>query len=99
MEEDINISLNEVANSASAIRNLNTKLDESLSYAYRLMNELGSVWQSDGQDNLLTRFNNFANRFIDESETIESYAKFLDRTVSNYDSLESTISANASNFE
>jgi len=99
MEENINISLNEVANCASMIRNLNQKLDETLSYVYRLMNELESVWHSDGQDNLLARFNNFSNRFIDESETIESYAKFLDRTVTNYDSLESTISANASNFE
>ena len=40
----------------------------------------------------------FSGKFIDESEVIESYARFLDSTVNDYDSLESTIVANASNF-
>ena len=47
---------------------------------------------------LLSRFHRFSGKFIDESEVIESYARFLDSTVNDYDSLESTIVANASNF-
>ncbi len=97
--EQIKISLPEVSNTASQIRTCNTNLDSTLSYVYRTMQELDSIWQSDGEETLLSRFQNFARRFVDESETIESYARFLDHTVASYDSLESTIVANAGSFE
>ena len=96
---EIKITLSEVSSTANQIRTLNKSLDETLSYVSKLMNELNGVWQSDGEETLLQRFTHFSSRFIDESETIESYAAFLDNTVSSYDSLESTITANASNFE
>ena len=96
---EIKITLSEVSNTATQIRTLNRNLDDILSNVSKMMNDLNSVWQSDGEETLLQRFNHFASRFIDESETLESYASFLDRTVSQYDSLESTITANASNFE
>lgn len=96
--EQIKITLPEVSNIAGQIRNYNANLDETLSYVSKIMNELNSIWMSDGEEMLLGRFQRFATRFIDESEVIESYAKFLDDTVSKYDSLESTIVANASNF-
>lgn len=98
MDDLLKISLPEVSSTAAAIRNYNQNLDDTLSYANKLMNDLHSVWDSDGEKALLARFQNYANKFINESEIIESYAKFLDETVSNYDSLESTIVANASNF-
>ena len=97
--EEIRISLPEVSETAAQIRNCNASLDEILSSVNRMMNELNSIWISDGQEMLLSRFQKFAARFIDESEVIESYAQFLDNTVSDYDSLETTITANASNFE
>lgn len=96
---EIKITLSEVSSTANQIRSLNKNLDETLSYVSRLMNDLNSIWESDGEETLLQRFTHFSSRFIDESETIESYATFLDNTVSTYDSLESTITANASNFE
>ena len=99
MDDSLKISLPEVSNTAGAIRNYNQSLDDVLSYVSKLMNELHSIWESDGEETLLQRFTHFSSRFIDESETIESYATFLDNTVSTYDSLESTITANASNFE
>ena len=97
--EDLKISLSEVSNTATQIRNCNSSLDDILSFVNRKMNELNSIWLSDGQEMLLSRFQKFAARFIDESEVIESYAHFLDNTVADYDSLESTIVANASNFD
>lgn len=96
---EIKISLPEVSDTASQIRNYNTSLDEILAYVTKTMNELDGVWDSDGQRTLLSRFRNFTNRFAQESEVIESYARFLDDTVANYDSLESTIVSNASNFD
>lgn len=98
-QNTIRISLPEVSNIASEIRAMNNQMDEKLSYAKRLMNELNSVWLSNGQETLLQRFNKFSSRFIEESQIIESYAQFLDDTVSQYDTLESTFVANASNFE
>lgn len=99
MNNDLKVSLQEVSDTASQIRTLNQKLDDVLNYVSKLMNELNNVWQSDGQDAILGRFQKFANKFIDESETIESYAKFLDNTVSAYDSIETTITSNANTFE
>lgn len=96
---EIKITLGELSEAASQIRNYNAALDEILSNVSKAMHELNSIWQSDGEEMLLNRFDRFAGKFIDESEVIESYAKFLDSTVSDYDSLESTIVANASNFD
>jgi hypothetical protein len=96
--DNIRITLPEVSETASQIRNYNSTLDEILNFVSKTMNELNSIWESDGQEMLLSRFQRFATRFIDESEVIESYARFLDSTVSDYDSLESTIVANASSF-
>ena len=98
MQNNIQITLSEVSETASAIRNYNSALDDILNYVNRIMHELNSIWLSDGEEMLLSRFQRFSAKFIDESEVIESYARFLDSTVNDYDSLESTIVANASNF-
>ncbi|MBQ6334785.1 MAG: pore-forming ESAT-6 family protein [Erysipelotrichaceae bacterium] len=98
MENNIRITLPELAESAAEIRNCNSQLDAILSYVSKIMNELDGIWLSDGEQMLLSRFQRFSGKFIDESEVIESYARFLDNTVTDYDSLESTIVANASNF-
>lgn len=95
---EIKITLPEVSETAAQIRNYNSALDEILAYVSKTMNDLNSIWKSDGEEMLLSRFQRFATKFIDESEVIESYARFLDSTVTDYDSLESTIVANASNF-
>lgn len=97
--EDIRITLPEVSNAAATLRNINTNLDEILSNVSKMMLDLNVVWKGTAGETIVTRFQKFANRFIDESETIEEYAKFLDYTVSSYDSLESTITSNATNFE
>ena len=99
MNDHIKITMPEVSNTANQMRNLNAQLDDVLKNITNLMNDLNSVWQSEGAETIIARFKHFSNRFIKESETIEDYCKFLDLTVQSYDSLESTITANASNFE
>lgn len=94
----IKITLPEVSNMAASLRNHNKKLDDTLSYVSRTMLELNSSWRSLGADRILANFNKFSRVFIDESQAIEEYAKFLDFTVSTYDSIESTISSNAEGF-
>lgn len=96
--EQIRISLEEVSQTATNLRVCNANLEDVLDYVYHLMNELSSVWSSQGSMELIGRFNSFATRFKDERETIESYARFLDFTVSSYQANESSITANAANF-
>lgn len=99
MDNQIKITMPEVSNTATQMRSLNAELDDVLKHISNMMNELSSVWDSEGAETIVARFRNFANRFVVESETIEDYCKFLDLTAQTYDSLESTITANASNME
>ena len=95
---EIKISLADVASTASKLRYYNSNLDDILASVNKLMNDLNNVWDSESEETLLGRFRHFAQKFLNESDVIESYAKFLDNTVASYDSLESTIVSNASNF-
>lgn len=99
MDNNIKITTAEVANTASQMRVLNSNLDEVLNTITNDMNSLSSVWESSGAEALASKFKKFANRFVLESETIEDYCKFLDLTSQTYDSLETTITANANSFE
>lgn len=94
----IKITMPEVSNMASSLRSYNKNLDDTLSFVSRTMNELNSSWSSQAAERILANYNKFSKIFLDESQTIEEYAKFLDFTVSTYDSIESTISSNAENF-
>lgn len=97
--ENIKITLPEVSASASNIRSINANLDEVLGNITKHMNDLSSVWQGTAGETIVTKFQKFTRKFMDESETIEEYAKYLDYVTQTYDSLESTLTSNASNFE
>ncbi len=97
--EDIRITLPDVSSAASTLRSINASLDDTLNSVSKMMNDLSSIWKGTAGEAIVQRFQKFSSRFIDESETIEEYAKFLDYTVSSYDSLESTLSNNANNFD
>lgn len=97
--DNIKITMPEVSNTSAAIRNFNVQLDDILSSCLQAMNELSSIWQSEGAETIIDRFKKFSNRFTLESDTIEEYCKFLDLTAQSYDSVESTITSNASSFE
>ena len=96
---EIRISLAEVSETANRIRSLNQQMYEELSVMKREMNMLDGTWISDGSQEIRTRFNLFANRFIKQKEVIDSYARYLDLTVSSYDTLESAITGNASGIQ
>ena len=99
MDNNIRITPLDISNSASQMRVLNANLDDVLNSITNDMNSLSSVWESSGAEALASKFKKFANRFVLESETIEDYCKFLDLTSQTYDSLETTITANANSFE
>ncbi len=98
MDDRINISLIDVSNIANSLRTYNQNLDEILSYVKQIMNEISETWNSDSSMTIVSNFNAFSKRFDEESAAISSYAAFLDRAVTSYDSLESTLNSNASSF-
>ncbi len=94
----LKITLAEVKNCSDELRRLNASLDSVLQRARDDMRTLSAVWQSDGSEMIRQRFENFSQKFTQEREVIEEYARFLDLASTSYDSLEATITENASSF-
>lgn len=97
--ENLKISLAEVSECATKLRNLNQMMYDQLSLMKKDMNDTSSTWISDSAESIRNRFNQFASRFETQKEIIDSYAKFLDQTVENYNTLETTIQANATSIQ
>lgn len=97
--EGIQISLGEVSKTAGTIRTLNSNLSTRLEEIKKQMNDLSATWQSDASETIRTKFNNLQPKFEGYFEVVESYAKFLDNTVTSYDTTETTINNNASAFK
>lgn len=96
---NIQISLQEVQDTANQLRSLNMLMNEELNAMKSEMNRLDSSWISDGSLEIRNKFNLFSSRFEKQKETINQYAKFLDLAVSSYDTLETTITSNASGMQ
>ena len=96
---NIQISLQEVQDTANQLHSLNMLMDEELNAMKSEMNRLDSSWISDGSLEIRNKFNLFSSRFEKQKETINQYAKFLDLAVSSYDTLETTITSNASGMQ
>ncbi|MFV0551784.1 MAG: pore-forming ESAT-6 family protein [Anaerorhabdus sp.] len=96
--DDIKISLNEVSECVGQLRNLGNQIYDHLQLIKKEMDSLNGSWISESGETIRGKFTIFSNRFDQQREVIQSYATFLDLTVSSYDSLENTTNANASNF-
>ncbi len=97
--ENIRISCNEVRDLAHEMRQINTEMLDALETAHHYMQNLANVWDSSGSEMIRERFEHFSSRFSEEKAIIDEYVQFIDRAAASYESLESTISQNASNFE
>ena len=97
--DHLNISLEQVSETASVLRTLNQSMYDSLQQMKRFMNNTDSSWMSEAGETIRTRFNQFAVRFESQKEDIDSYARFLERTVTDYDTLETTLNSNASGMQ
>ncbi len=97
--DEIKISLADVSACAASIRSLNQQMFGALQNIKKEMNDLNSSWISEGGEAIRQRFNTFSTRFEQQKELIDNYGQFLDFTVSSYDSLETTITSNASTIQ
>jgi len=97
--DGIKISLGEVSKTAGQIRTLNQNLATTLEEIKKEMNALSATWQSDASNTIRGNFNALAPRFEEYRQVVDSYAKFLDNTVTNYNTAETAINNNASAFK
>ncbi|MBQ7993869.1 MAG: WXG100 family type VII secretion target [Solobacterium sp.] len=95
----INISLAEVSDTSSKLRSLGEQMYEELNQMKRIMDSLSASWESEGSEEIRSRFNVFAGRFDKLKSAIDGYVNYLDMTVSNYDSLETTVTSNAAGMQ
>lgn len=93
---DIKITFAEVRDKTAKIRRHNEKLTEQLINIKTIINALEADWTSDTSDTIRAKITAMQPKFDTYREVIESYAKFLDSTVAQYESTESTLNSNAS---
>lgn len=97
--EGIKITLAEVTRTASEVRRHNAQLENELMEMKRIMNDLSATWQSPAAETIRARFNGMVPIFENYRDIIESYAKFLDATVTSYETTENTINQSAASFQ
>lgn len=97
--EGINISLEQVLETAKNIKTLNNQLALRLDEIKKEMNSLQSTWQSEASNTIITNFNKLESKFQDYRKVIDSYGTFLEGTVDSYTQTESSINNNASAFQ
>jgi uncharacterized protein YukE len=97
--DELKISLAQVADCAMKIRTCSQQMYDHLQNMKQEMSKTSGSWISEGGETIRMRFQQFAARFENQKQLIDSYAQFLDRAVESYDSLESTIVSNASGMQ
>ena len=93
---DIKITFEEVRTKTKQIRNYNATLTDTLNSIKQTINNLESQWTSDTSDTIRAKITGMQPKCDTYKEVIESYAKFLDNTVAQYEGTESTLNSNAS---
>ncbi len=97
--DQIHISLDEVTQNANRIQQLSQMMYEQLQGMKREMNRLDESWISNAGNLIVSKFNTFSSRFDRQKDVIDQYVKFLNLTVSSYETLENTIQTNASTLQ
>lgn len=92
---DIKITFQEVRDKTAQIRSYNETLTQTLESIKSAINALEAEWTSDTSDTIRAKITGMQPKFDSYKEVIESYAKFLDNTVQQYETTESTLNTNA----
>ncbi|MDR0670867.1 MAG: pore-forming ESAT-6 family protein [Oscillospiraceae bacterium] len=95
---DIKISFEEVREKANRMRAVSDALTQTLHHIKATIHSLEGQWASDASDMLRAKITAMQPRFDAHRDIIESYARFLEGTVSQYASVERTITSNAGQF-
>ena len=93
---DIKITFSELRDKTGELRRHNDTLTTTLADIKAAINALEAQWTSDTSDTIRAKITGMQPKFETYKEVIESYAKFLDNTVAQYEQTESTLNSNAS---
>ena len=96
--DQLQITLAQVTQTAASIRSQNQQLNSCLQEICTSMNQLAAYWQSPASEKIRSRFHGMLPVFDNYRSIVESYAKFLDQTVSTYQSMEAQLNASAEGF-
>ena len=92
---DMKITFEEVRAKAAQMRSYNETLTETLTTIKNAINSLEAQWTSDTSDTIRSKITAMQPKFDSYKEVVESYAKFLDNTVAQYETTENTLNTNA----
>lgn len=95
----IEIDTNTLVTTADKVKTINDGLDSKLADINKKMNELEADWQSDAASDIRAAMNALKPRFAKYKEVVEQYEKFLRNTAQSYESTESAVQANVSEFK
>lgn len=96
---DIKITFEEVKTKANEIHACNVNLDQALKDIKSNITSLDAQWTSDASETIRGKINGMQAKFTTYYEIIESYVEFLNSTASTYQTTETVINTNASQFE
>lgn len=96
--DNLRITLADVTKTAGYIRMQNEQLNGCLREINGYMTQLSNDWQSPASEKIRTRFHAMLPVFENYKSIVESYSKFLDQTVTTYQSMETTLDASAEGF-
>lgn len=96
--EQLQVTLASLTQTASSIRSQNQQLTNYLYEISGIMNQLSTGWKSPASEKIRARFQSMLPIFDNYQAIVESYAKFLDQTVSTYQSMETQLNASAESF-
>lgn len=97
--DTITIALADVSKTANYIRTQNQQLFAYLQEINTAMNQLSTTWQSPASETIRARFHAMLPVFDNYKTIIDTYAKFLDQTVTSYQTLEAQLNSNAETFK
>lgn len=96
---DIKITFSDVRTKATEIAKCNENLDNCLEQIKNEIKSLEAEWTSDSSDTIRGKITGMQPKFDNYRNIIDSYVKFLNTTVAQYEQTESAINTNASAFE
>mgnify|MGYP006068091779 FL=1 len=92
---DIKITFQALRDKTQQLRDKNKQLDQILTDTKNAINSLEADWSSDTSITIRDKITGMQPTFDTYREVIESYAKFLDSAIAQYESTAATLNTNA----
>lgn len=97
--DTLQITLSQLQQTSSSIRQENQQLSSCLQEIYVCMNQLSSEWQSPAAQTIRSKFQSMLPIFDQYRDAVEQYATFLDQTSATYQTMEQQLTTNAQSFQ